>query len=95
MQDFTEISGNELALVDGGTIQTFGQTFGASVRHGLYEGYRTAVSYPTAAIAGWKLAGQMYGSQVTMHDRVRAMGDVRHVLGASDSLPTWAKFGRK
>jgi len=91
MQDFTEIAGNELALVDGGNLQTFG----ASVRHGLYEGYRTAVSYPTAAIAGWKLAGQMYGSQVTMHDRVRAMGDVRHVLAASDSLPTWAKFGRK
>jgi hypothetical protein len=91
MQDFTEISGNELALVDGGNLQTLG----ASVRHGLYEGYRTAVSYPTAAIAGWKLAGQMYGAKVTMHDRVRAMGDVHHVLAASDSLPTWAKFGRK
>jgi hypothetical protein len=91
MQDFTEISGSELALVDGGTFQTMV----AGARHGLYEGYRTVVSYPTAAIAGWKLAGQMYGAKVTMHDRVRAMGDVHHVLAASDSLPTWAKFGRK
>jgi hypothetical protein len=95
MQDFTEISGNELALVDGGTLQSFGQTLGANVRHGLYEGYRTAVSYPTAAIAGWKLAGQMYGAKVTMHDRVRAMGEVHHVLAASDSLPAFWKFGHK
>ena len=91
MQDFIEISGGELELVDGGTLQTFG----ASVRHGLFEGYKTAVSYPTAAIAGWKLAGQMYGANVTMHDRVRAMGDVRHVLAASDSLPSFWKFGTK
>ena len=49
---------------------------GGTLRHALYEGYKTLVSYPTAAIAGWKLAGQMYGTHATMNDRVRVEYDL-------------------
>jgi hypothetical protein len=86
MTEFQELETSDLESIEGGTMQTMW----ASVRHGLFEGYKTVVSYPTAAIGGWKLAGQMYGSHVTMNDRVRAMRDVRGVLAASDTLPAWA-----
>jgi len=82
----TEFPTIDVTDVTGGTLQTMW----ASARHGLFEGYKTVVSYPTAAVGGWKLAGQMYGSHVTMGDRVRAMRDVQHVLAASDTLPAWA-----
>jgi hypothetical protein len=90
---FETIDSTELATVDGGSFQTQLQHFGQAARHGAYEAYKTVVSYPTAAIAGYKLANQFYGAKATWHDRFRAMGDVRQMLAASDSLPAWASFG--
>lgn len=83
MDNFEELSLEQLEAVDGGTFKSF-----------MYNAYKTAVSYPTAAIGGYKLANQFYGDKVTWHDRFRAMGDVQHMLAASDSLPAWARFGR-
>ena len=75
-----ELTQDQLALVDGGAWS-------------MKSMYKAVVDVPTAAIGGWKLAGQMYGSHVTMKDRTRAMKDVHHLLGASDTLPAWARFG--
>jgi hypothetical protein len=75
-----ELTQDQLALVEGGAWS-------------MRSMYKAVVDVPTAAIGGWKLAGQMYGSKVTMNDRVRAMKDVHHLLGASDTLPSWARFG--
>ena len=86
-----ELTQDQLALVDGGAWTMKSMVAGA--KHGAYEAYKAVVDVPTAAIGGWKLAGQMYGSKVTMNDRVRAMKDVHHLLGASDTLPSWARFG--
>ena len=74
-----ELTQEQLALVDGAWS--------------LRSVYKAVVDVPTAAIGGWKLANQMYGAHVTMQDRVRAMKDVHHLLGASDTLPAWARFG--
>jgi hypothetical protein len=81
-----ELSNNELELVDGGSLWS-------SVRHGAYEAYRTAVSYPTAAIGGYQLANQMYGANATWSDRFRAMSAMRGMLAQSDTLPQWSRFG--
>jgi hypothetical protein len=86
-----ELTQDQLALVDGGAWSMKSMVGGA--KHGAYEAYKAVVDVPTAAIGGWKLAGQMYGAHVTMNDRVRAMKDVHHLLGASDTLPSWARFG--
>jgi hypothetical protein len=75
-----------LETVDGGNMATFK----AAVSNGAYQAYKTVVSYPTAAYGGWQLANQMYGDKVTMHDRFRAMGEVRSVVMASDDLPLWS-----
>ncbi|HET9991731.1 MAG TPA: hypothetical protein VFQ65_24550 [Kofleriaceae bacterium] len=88
-----ELTQDQLALVDGGSFSSAFQTGFARAKHGAYEAYKSVVDVPTAAIGGWKLAGQMYGAHVTMNDRVRAMKDVHHLLGASDTLPAWARFG--
>ena len=75
-----ELTQDQLALVEGGAWS-------------MKSIYKAVVDVPTAAIGGWKLAGQMYGSHVTMQDRARAMKDVHHLLGASNTLPAWARFG--
>lgn len=73
-----ELTHDQLALVEGGSFASM---------------YKAVVDVPTAAIGGWKLANQMYGSHVTMNDRFRAMKDVHHLLGQSQTLPAWASFG--
>lgn len=88
-----ELTQDQLALVEGGSFASAWTSGVAHVKHGAYEAYKAVVDVPTAAIGGWKLAGQMYGSHATMKDRVRAMKDVHHLLGASDTLPAWARFG--
>jgi hypothetical protein len=88
-----ELTLDQLAVVDGGTFASAFQTSVASVKHGAFAAYKSVVDVPTAAIGGWKLANQMYGAHVTMNDRVRAMKDVHHLLGASETLPAWARFG--
>jgi hypothetical protein len=82
-----ELTSDQLEGIAGGT-------FVGALEHGAYEAYRIAVSYPTAAIGGWQLAGQMYGAHATMSDRFRAMRAMRGMLAASDTLPAWARFGR-
>ena len=89
-----ELIQDQLALVEGGSFASTWNSGIAGVKHGAYEAYIAVVDVPTAAIGGWKLAGQMYGSHATMHDRVRAMKDVHHLLAQSDTLPAWARFGR-
>jgi len=89
-----ELTQDQLALVEGGSLASTWNTGIAGVKHGAYEAYKAVVDVPTAAIGGWKLAGQMYGSHATMRDRVRAMKDVHHLLAQSDTLPSWARFGR-
>lgn len=88
-----ELTQDQLALVEGGSLSSAFHTGLAQVKHGVYEAYKAVVDVPTAAIGGWKLAGQMYGSHATMQDRVRAMKDVHHLLAQSDTLPSWARFG--
>ena len=88
-----ELTQDQLALVDGGSFASTFHTGVARVKHGAFEAYKSVVDVPTAAIGGWKLANQMYGAHVTMNDRVRAMKDVHHLLGQSDTLPAWARFG--
>jgi len=89
-----ELTRDQLALAEGGSFASTWNSGIAGAKHGAYEAYKAVVDVPTAAIGGWKLAGQMYGSHATMHDRVRAMKDVHHLLAQSDTLPAWARFGR-
>jgi hypothetical protein len=63
---------------------------GGAVGDWFRHAYTRAVNVPTAVLGGWKLAGQMYGSQVTMDDRVRSMRVLKGVLDASNKLPAWA-----
>jgi hypothetical protein len=86
-----ELTQDQLALVEGGSFASMY----AGAKHGAFGAYKAVVDVPTAAIGGWKLANQMYGSHVTMNDRFRAMKDVHHLLGQSSTLPAWASFGHK
>jgi hypothetical protein len=60
---------------------------------GLRTLYREGVKTVTAAVGGWKLANQMYGSPekgASWSDKWRAMGAFKGYLDGSEKLPSWA-----
>ena len=84
----TELDEGELAGVTGGiSWDTVKGGFG------LRTLYRGAVKNATAAIGGYELANQMYGTKdhrASWHDVWRARGALKGYLDGSDKLPSWA-----
>ena len=79
-----ELDTGELEAVTGAS---FADT--AKGGFGLRTLYRGGVKNVTAAIGGWKLANEMYGS-ASLQEKWRARGAIKEFLDGSDHLPSWA-----
>jgi hypothetical protein len=86
------LDGLELELVNGG-LSWSGIVDAAKGGFGLRTLYREGVKQVTAAVGGWKLANEMYGTPekgASLSDKWRARGAVKEYLDGSDKLPAWA-----
>lgn len=83
-----DLDQDQLAGVTGGTFTELAQG-----GFGLRTVYRGAVKNVTAAVGGWQLANQMYGTPehgASLQEKWRARGAIKQYLDGSDRLPSWA-----
>jgi len=90
--ELVSLDEHELDLVNGG-LSWSGVKEAAKGGFGLRTLYREGVKSVTAAVGGWKLANEMYGTPekgASWSDKWRAMGAVKGYLDGSETLPSWA-----
>ena len=89
MDDFLEISADELTQVGGGAHQS-----SSGGLFGFFDSiYKNIVFSFGGKVGGTKLAEKMYGTPehgASLQEKWRARGALKEYLDGSDRLPSWA-----
>jgi hypothetical protein len=91
-QQLISLDERDLDLVNGG-LSWSGIKEAAKGGFGLRTAYRETVKGVTAAVGGWKLANEMYGTPekgASWSDTWRGIRAMKSYLDGGDKLPSWA-----